>query len=723
VATGDRGIYRIRGEAVEHFGSADGLSNDYSGPFFEDREGTVWVMTLDGLESFRDLRVISYTARQGVGSTEIGTVMASRDGTIWAGGVGTLGKIDGLRWRQVLMGRALPGSQVAALFEDSAGRFWIGIDNTLSIYQGGRFRRIDKPNGEPIGMAGAIVEDTSGDIWVATRGVGRRLIRIHDLIVRDEWLPPEVPAARALVADPSGGIWLGLADGDLARFSHGSLERVHFSVGPASYVNQVVLDPSGGVLAATPYGVVAWRSGQPRMLTSRNGLPCGRVTALTFDAHGALWLDASCGLLEIPEMDLLRWWSDGDTRVNVHVLDVFDGAYAGIAPFQPSARGADGRLWFANARELQMLDPERVHRPGIALTAQIQAVTMGGVRHLPTEVLKIPSSVHDLEIDYTAPTSVTPQKVRFRYRLDGRDTEWQDAGTRRQAFYTDLHPGAYRFHVVAKNGDGPWTEADATIAFDVAPAWYQTRTFGALAILCAGAILYALYRMRIRYIARTMRRQFDERLAERTRMARELHDTFVQTIQASKLVADDALEHPGDAAYVQRALDRLSLWLDRAVQESRAALHSLRASTTEVNNLADALRRATTEDLKPPSMAINFSVVGDAKDIHPIVRDEVYRIGYEAIRNAVTHSTASRLDVELRYGKDLTVRVTDNGVGIDPTVARQGKGGHFGLQSMRERAGRIGARLDIISTAAGTDVMLVVPGSMLSQPDTAPAAS
>jgi signal transduction histidine kinase len=229
--------------------------------------------------------------------------------------------------------------------------------------------------------------------------------------------------------------------------------------------------------------------------------------------------------------------------------------------------------------------------------------------------------------------------------------------------------------------------------------------------------------MRVRHIARTMRRQFDERLAERTRMARELHDTFVQTIQASKLVADDALEHPGDAAYVQHALERLSQWLDRAVQEGRAALHSLRASTTQVNDLADAFRRATTEDPKPPSMAISFSVVGDANDIHPIIRDEVYRIGYEAIRNAVTHSAASHLDVELRYGKDLTVRVTDNGVGIDPMVARRGKDGHFGLQSMRERAGRIGARLDVMSSTAGTEVMLVVPGRILSRPNTAPAAS
>jgi signal transduction histidine kinase/ligand-binding sensor domain-containing protein len=722
VGTVDRGIYRIRGQSVEHFGSAEGLSNDYAGRFFEDREGTVWIMTPDGLDSLRDLRVISYTAREGVGSLEFDTVMAARDGTIWVGG-GALAKIDRLGPRLMLAGRALPGSLVAALFEDHAGRFWIGIDNTLSIYQNGRLRLIDKPNGEPIGMAGSIVEDTSGDIWVATRGAGRKLIRIHDLVVRDEWPPPEVPAARSLVADPSGGIWLGLADGDLARFSHGSLERVHFAVGPASRVDQLALDPTGGVLGATPYGVVGWRSGRQRTLTSRNGLPCDRVTALAFDARGALWLYASCGLLALSDVDLHRWWNDADARVSVHVLDVFDGAHPGVAGFQPSARGADGRLWFVNSRELQMIDPEQALRPSPAPSIQIQAVTIGGVRREPAQVLQVPPSAHDLEIDYTAPTSVTPQRVSFRYRLDGRDTKWQDAGTRRQAFYTDLRPGTYTFHVIASNGDGVWTENGASVAFDVAPAWYQTRTFAALATLCVGGILSALYRMRVRHIARTMRRQFDERLAERTRMARELHDTFVQTIQASKLVADDALEHPGDAAYVHGALGRLSQWLDRAVRESRAALHSLRASTTEVNDLGDAFRRATTEDLKPASMAISFSVVGDATDIHPIVRDEIYRIGYEAIRNAVTHSTASHLDVELRYGNDLTVRVTDNGVGIDPMIAQQGKDGHFGLQSMRERAGRIGARLDVVSSTAGTEVMLVVPGRMLSRPGAAPAAS
>src|SRR5262249_7992641 len=294
-----------------------------------------------------------------------------------------------------------------------AGRFWIGIDDTLSIYQNGRFRRIDKPNGQPIGMAGSIVEDINGDIWVATRGVGRKLIRIHDLVVCDEWPPPEVPAARFLVADPHGGIWLGLADGDLARFSHGSLERVHFSVGPASRVDQLILGPSGGVLAATPYGVVAWRGGQQRRLTSRNGLPCDRVTALAFDARGVLWLYSACGLLAVSDAELRRWWNDGAARVSVRVLDVFDGAHAGLAAFQPSARGANGRLWLANGREVQMLDPERVLRPRSAPSIQIQAVTIGGVRREPAQGLRGPPSARAIEMSPTTPPYCSPRNCLF----------------------------------------------------------------------------------------------------------------------------------------------------------------------------------------------------------------------------------------------------------------------------------------------------------------------
>jgi signal transduction histidine kinase len=208
--------------------------------------------------------------------------------------------------------------------------------------------------------------------------------------------------------------------------------------------------------------------------------------------------------------------------------------------------------------------------------------------------------------------------------------------------------------------------------------------------------------------------RFEERVNERTRITRELHDTFLQTIQGSKLVADDALEHSIDPIRMRRAMEQLSAWLAKAMQEGRAALNSLRTTTTQTNDLAEALQRVTEDGEMPSSMAVTFSVIGDAKEMHPIVRDEIYRIGYEAIRNARTHSGARQLEVELRYADNLALRVADNGTGIDPAIADQGKDEHFGLQGMRERAARIGGNLTIGSSSSfGTEIRLVVPGGMI----------
>jgi signal transduction histidine kinase len=199
-------------------------------------------------------------------------------------------------------------------------------------------------------------------------------------------------------------------------------------------------------------------------------------------------------------------------------------------------------------------------------------------------------------------------------------------------------------------------------------------------------------------------------------MARELHDTFLQTIQGSKLVADDALDPSTDLVRMRHAMEQLSVWLEQAMREGRAALNSLRTSTIQKNDLAEAFRRATENGLMPRSMQATFSAVGDAKEMHPIVRDEVYRIGYEAICNAYRHSQASRLDVELRYTQDLALRVRDNGVGIDPSIATLGKDGHFGLRGMRERAARVGGKLTLVSSVnSGTDITVVVPGGIVFQ--------
>jgi len=361
-----------------------------------------------------------------------------------------------------------------------------------------------------------------------------------------------------------------------------------------------------------------------------------------------------------------------------------------------------------------MIDPNHLTRNALPPPVHVEGIIADRKNYSPGKEVRLPPLTRDLEIDYTALSFVAPQRVRFRYRLEGRDAAWEEPGTRRQAFYTDLRPGRYQFRVIACNSDGVWNEAGATLDFSVEPAWFQTNWFRLLCVIVSAIVVWVVFRLRVRQVARAISARFDERLAERTRMARDLHDTFLQTIQGSKLVADDALDSSADSTRMRQAMQQLSAWLGRATQEGRAALNSLRAATTQTNDLGAALRRVTEDGVIPGSRAVTFSVIGDAREMHPIARDEVYRIGYEAIHNACTHSGASRLEVELIYSLDLVLSVNDNGTGIDPAVVDRGKDGHFGLQGMRERAARIGGKLTLGSSSnSGTEIKLVVPGSII----------
>ena len=329
-------------------------------------------------------------------------------------------------------------------------------------------------------------------------------------------------------------------------------------------------------------------------------------------------------------------------------------------------------------------------------------------------LVRIPSSRTRITFIYSGLSLAVPERIRFRYSLDSFDRGWSEPTAAREAVYTNLSPGSYRFRVIASNSYSQWNDSEAAITIEVDPAFWQTWWFRASCVAASAALLCALYQLRLRQAARQFNIRLEERVSERTRMARDLHDTFLQTIEGSKLVADDALDHLTDAGHLRRAMGQLSVWLGQATQEGRAALNSLRTATTQTNDLAGGLRRVTEDDLMPSSMAVSFFVIGDAKEMHPIVRDEIYRIGYEALRNACMHSRASRLEVELKYSHDLTLRVSDNGTGIDPAIADRGRDGHFGLQGMRERAARIGGKLTLgSSSSSGTEIKLTVPGGII----------
>jgi signal transduction histidine kinase len=371
----------------------------------------------------------------------------------------------------------------------------------------------------------------------------------------------------------------------------------------------------------------------------------------------------------------------------------------------------DGRLWFANETVLQTIDAAHLTRNLIPPPVHIEEIIIDRQSHSPQEILHLPPHTRDLEIDYTALSFVAPQKVRFRYKLEGRDEDWQEAGTRRQAFYSDLRPGKYRFRVIAGNNDGVWNDKGATLDFSVLPAMYQTAWFRVACILTGLFIFWAFYRLRTRQIEVSISTRFEERLAERTRLARELHDTLLQAIQGSKMIVDDLLDPPAVSGRPREVMGRLSSALAQALHELRTSLNSLRNATASGNDLAEAFRRAVDDCANRGVVNITFMVEGTAREMHPIVRDEIYRIGHEAIRNACQHSGADRIEVRLSYGQDLVFRVQDNGRGIDPEVAAYGKSDHFGLQGMRERAKHSGGVLTISgSTDSGTSLELMIPG-------------
>jgi signal transduction histidine kinase/ligand-binding sensor domain-containing protein len=727
VGTESQGLYHIHDGHADHYGAAQGLTGERVNSIYEDREGNLWITTDKGVDLFRDIPVLSFSSTEGLnGGSEVSAVIARKDNSLWVGLKGALAIIRPDSVSLTTMADGRPIQDVYALFGDHSDQVWLGINTTVMVYQLGKFFEIKGQDGsrlDRIGKVFSFSEDIDGNIWAIAYDDPKHishLLRIRDRRVQEDIdLSSLVPHAHFLGADPAGGIWIGTGDGKLAHFQNGVATIVSNGRSGASAVMMFSfsVDSAGIVWAGTSEGLYRWDHGALSIMDSHNGLPCSGITAALKDASGSLWLDAKCGYMRIPAADLANWTAHPEAQVTMTTLAALDGADPGwnAERIQPSAaRTPDGRLWFVGLSSLQMIDPGRSYKNSTPPPVHVEGLVADGKSYSLASPITLPPLSRDLHIDYTALSFVMQQRMGFRYILEGRDKGWQDPGLRRQAFYSDLRPGSYRFRVIASNNDGVWNETGATLDFKVAAAWYQTIWFRSLCFVAGALLLWAIYRLRVRQIAGAMKARFDERLAERTRIARDLHDTFLQTIQGSKLVADDALSTPTDLPRMRQAVEKLSAWLGRATEEGRAVLNSLRTSTTEVNDLAGGFRRALDECQIHSSMEVSLQLWGQIQEMHPIVRDEVYRIGYEAIRNACVHSHATQLKVELSYAQDLSLRVCDNGVGIDSDIVHRGKPGHFGLQSMRERAERIMGKFSIESTAGfGTAITLAVPGGII----------
>jgi signal transduction histidine kinase/ligand-binding sensor domain-containing protein len=719
IGTAHQGMFRVRGENIEHIGSADGLSSDAVGGFFQDVEGTIWVTTASGIDNFRDKRVTTYSMREGLSAAGPSSIFAAHDGTVWVGNFEALDFMRDGKLSAIRAGHGLPGRFVTTLYVDHPGRLWFGADTGLWVYDQGEMRSISHADGSSLGNIFAITEDTNHDIWVRA---GTHLDRIHDMKVEEEPSSPQISVAWAMAANPRGGVFLGLANGDLVEYRDGVQKTIpSHETGNEAQIRDLLVDPDGSVWGTNMREVVRWKDGQRKNLTPRNGLPCDGIYALVRDSSEDIWFYARCGLVRIAKPDLDHWWDHPDSVVKVNLLGEFDGVQPGLTSLKPQiARTPDGRLWFVNGRILQMFDPARSGGNVLPPPVHIEEIVADRRSYLPGADLRLPALTRDLEIDYTALSFVAPKRVLFRYRLEGRDAGWQDPGTRRQAFYSDLSPGKYTFHVIACNNDGVWNETGAALNFVVLPALYQTVWFRVTVLVLAALVFWTLYLLRMKQVTEQIQGRLNERMAERERIARELHDTLLQGFQGLVLrfqAVMKQLPQQGPArAMMEKALDRA----DDVLLEGRQRVRDLRSEAATLNELGETLKSYGSELADDGSVVFTLAVIGTPKVLDSIVADESYRIGREALSNAFRHAHAAKIEVEITYDRaTLRVRVRDDGVGMDQTTLNGGRPGHWGLSGMRERAERIGGELSIWSNhGVGTEIDLTVPAKVAYSSDT-----
>ena len=717
IGTGKRGIFRIYKGKTDHFSSAEGLSGDAVATFFQDREGLLWVGGSKGVDSFRDLAVVSFSEQEGLSGDSVSTVLAGRDGTVWVGNSGALDALRGDKVSSIRTKYGLPGRDVTTMFEDHAGRLWLGIDGGLFIFDKDQFQPILKPDGQPIGTIFAITEDTRHRMWV--RASYGRLLEIENDKIKNEQKMP-LPQPFAMAADATDGVWFGYDNGDLVRYRDDKFDTFAADAHAShAKIRKILPHPDGSLWGITDEGLLWWDGKKRTQLTSKNGLPCDELYTGVEDDQGTLWIYARCGLLSVSAAGLKNWQREPTSRVQSTLFDVYDGVQSGPTPLQPqSARSADGQLWFGNDSILQSFDPRRLRRNSVPPVVLVERMVSDGIIYATKNDIHLPALSRNLEIDYTALSFVVPQKVHFRYKLEGHDTAWQEPQARRQAFYSDLPPGDYHFRVAACNNDGVWSDAGSVLDFSVEPAFFQQAWFLALCLGAFGGLLWMAYLLRLKQVAAGIRARMEERLGERERIARELHDTLLQSIQGLILRFHAVTKQiPAEAPArlsMENALDRA----DRVLAEGRDRVLNLRASAEFPSGLAEAFRVFGEESTREGGSSVTVVVEGAARRLHPMVREEVFSIGREAMTNSLLHANGGRVEIEITYdSKHLALRVRDDGCGIDTSVLEAGgRQGHWGLQGMRERARQIGGRLDIWSrVGSGTEVELRVPASRAYQ--------
>ena len=652
IGTHQRGLIHVHQGRTDVFTKSDGLSGDISCSIFEDREGNVWVATVEGLDRFRELPVTTISTRQGLSSDNINSVLAAKDGGIWVAAHDGLTRWKNGQARIFRKASGLPDDFVQSLFEDYRRRIWVFTARGLAYFNDGRFVAV---KGIPSDEVYSITGDKAGNLWLSgNKGLSHLLD--GRLVEHFPWSALGRQQQAKVILSDQGGQWLSFwQDGGVLYFRDGQVRATYTPADGLGkgHVPGLELDRDGALWAATEGGGLSRiKDGRITTLTTKNGLPCDSIHWTIEDDDRSLWLYTACGLVRIARSELDAWVADPERRVETTVWDGADGVRLhpiSTATFGPPiAKSSDGKLWCLIGGEgFQVVDPHHLVGNQLAPPVYIEHVTADGKSYDASQDLRLPAGSRDVLFNFTALTFVEPDKVRFRVKLEGQDEGWRELVNQRQLHYTNLSPKHYRFRVLACNNDGVWNEEGALLDFTIAPAFYQTNWFRVLCVAVFLALLWAGYQLRVRQLAHQFNMTLEARVSERTRIARELHDTLLQSFQGLLLRFQSVLkilpERPLEARQrLESALDQAAA----AITEGRDAVQGLRSSAFEANDLVNGInaigKELTSETSGLASAAIDLEVEGTPRNLNPAVRDEAYRIAGEALRNAFRHAQARR---------------------------------------------------------------------------------
>jgi ligand-binding sensor domain-containing protein/signal transduction histidine kinase len=685
-----KGFSRIRGREIESFRPDDGLSQSTVYSLYEDREGTLWAATKHGLNQFFDGRAIPYTTREGLPSNNTGPVFEDSHGTIWIGTLGSgLARFDRRRFATLTTKDGLASDTIYALAEDAAGDLLIGTGAGVNrLHAGAIVETWTTAQGLPGNLVRALYRDSRGAIWIATpEGIA---------VMRDGTLQKPAPAEV-----PSGG--------PVVAFGEDRDRKLHAvpALDPSLHAADALYRDNEGSLWAGTLGEGLRLIDGDRIVSFSvlDGLFDDVIYGIAEDDEGRLWMACSKGIFSVSRADLLAF-AAGEIRSFVSTpYSPLDGlrtieCQAGVQP--AVSRMRDNRLWFSTIRGVLVLDPKNLERRFVTPAVAIEEVIVDGGRRSAADTGALVAGRNNVEFDYTGVTFIAPTRVTFRYMLEGFNTGWIDAGTSRQAFYSNLPPGRFRFRVTACSPEGGCGEAPHPLVFTIEPRLYQRAWFfpACGVVLALGG--WAVYQLRIR----RLKEEFNLILAERGRIARELHDTLIQGFSGITMAMQALVSHVPESD-VRAELEDIVADAGSSLREARRSLAGLRRHDSH-SGLAAAVADAARQLTEARDVRLKLELDDCDRPLAADVEYNLVRIAQEAVLNAVKHSGARTLQVTLdSTSQHLRLSVHDDGSGFDETGSPPS--GHYGLIGMKERAAQIGADFHVATAPGrGTTVQVLV---------------